>query len=203
MKGSVNVVPDNEPRTSTEELEFLASEQKSRSTLEALQVEENAEQNARFTNPDGTRTTTLTAGTATPYVEILEMLPRKVEIKPGDKMKFVTRTIRDIHTVTFPRGPGSDSVDPFASFCEGTPDTPANSPFDCKTPFDFEVHILPQPMGTTVISTNKTIGSSGIIANPNATPFPKAYTFSFPNKGSFDYQCRIHDNMVGTIVVGD
>jgi hypothetical protein len=32
-------------------------------------------------------------------------------------------------------------------------------------------------------------------------PLPDRYTFSFPNAGTFAYQCRIHDNMIGTIAV--
>jgi plastocyanin len=129
------------------------------------------------------------------------MLPRRVHIEAGDKVKYITTTIKDIHTVTFPRGHESDSVDPLPSFCEASPnDIPAVSPFACSSPLAFEVHINPQPQGTNVISSVHSVGSSGIVATPPA-PFPTNFTFSFPNAGSFEYQCRIHDHMVGAIVV--
>jgi plastocyanin len=201
MKGSVTVVPDRAPRTDTEDVAEMAAAQFRSDTRAALEAEEDANHNSVVRNPDGTHTATVTAGTATRYVEIVEMLPRRVHIDAGDKVKYVTTTIKDIHTVTFPRGHESDSVDPLLSFCEATPnDIPAVSPFACSSPLAFETHINPQPQGTNVISTVHSLGSSGIIATP-PTPFPPSFAFSFPNAGSFEYQCRIHDNMVGTIVV--
>jgi plastocyanin len=43
------------------------------------------------------------------------------------------------------------------------------------------------------------MGSSGIIGTQ--PPFPSSFSFTFPNAGTFDYQCRIHDHMVGLVVV--
>ena len=34
---------------------------------------------------------------------------------------------------------------------------------------------------------------------PVHEPFPNSYAFHFPNPGSFAYQCRIHDHMIGSI----
>ncbi|HEX9530463.1 MAG TPA: hypothetical protein VF954_04945, partial [Acidimicrobiales bacterium] len=91
-------------------------------------------------NGDGTKTWTLTAGTATPHVEILEMLPAGFKIGKNDKVKWTTGTIEDVHTVTFPPGLGSISVDPFRlpPMCEAAsgPDTVAPDlggapPFGC------------------------------------------------------------------------
>ena len=43
-----------------------------------------------------------------------------------------------------------------------------------------------------------TVASSGVLGGPHG-PFPTSYSFSFPEKGTFTYQCRIHDHMRGVI----
>jgi plastocyanin len=43
-----------------------------------------------------------------------------------------------------------------------------------------------------------TVATSGVLGPPNG-PFPSTYTYSFPETGSFTYQCRIHDHMRGAI----
>src|SRR5229473_2054435 len=94
-------------------------------TVGALLAEKNANTSFVQRNQDGTSNVLITAGTATQYVEVAEMLPTTVTIKPGDTVTWVTKTIKDPHTVTFPRGPASESVDPLPAFCEAQPsDTP-------------------------------------------------------------------------------
>src|SRR4029077_8153543 len=92
----------------------------------------------------------MAAGPASTGVEVLEMLPKRVEIRPGDKVKWVTTTSIDIHTVTFPQGHGSDSVDPLPFACEvaGSTDAPATGgppTFGCSSPTSIEGHVVPQP----------------------------------------------------------
>jgi hypothetical protein len=97
--------------------------------------------------------------------------------------------------------PGSDPVDPLPTVCEAAPaDTLAPlhfplavAPYGC--PAAGEVHIVPQPLGGTVISSPNTAASSGIIST--LPGFPNSYSFSFPDSGTFAYQCRIHDHMTG------
>jgi plastocyanin len=203
MKGSVSVVPDSRPGSSTDQVEDAALAQARADRRGALEAEEDVENNAVFQNADSTRTVNVTAGTATPFVEVAEMLPRKVRIDRHATVKFTTRTIRDIHTVTFPQGHGSDGVDPLATLCEGpTADTLAVSPANCASPLDFETHINPGPSGGTIIATSQTVATSGIVSTP-PTPFPGSFSFTFPNEGAFVYQCRIHDHMIGMVVVKD
>jgi hypothetical protein len=58
------------------------------------------------------------------------------------------------------------------------------------------------PKGPTAIATVSTVATSGVLLSALAgAPLPDRYTFSFPNAGTFAYQCRIHDNMIGTIAV--
>ncbi|HLZ27723.1 MAG TPA: hypothetical protein VKV73_10425 [Chloroflexota bacterium] len=200
MKGSVTVVPDRREASEQEDVREKAADQLERDTRGALRAEDAVDESSVKLNSDGkTHTVTVTAGTATPFVEVAEMLPKKANIRPGDTVNWVTKTIQDPHTVTFPRGHGSDGVDPLPAFCEGVSDKPAVAPTDCASPADFEVHLVPQPIGGTIISSPSTVATAGIIGNP-AAGLSNHFAFSFPNAGTFEYQCRIHDHMVGEIV---
>lgn len=201
MQGTLTVVPT--AGTPQAAVTLAASAQYATTTADALTKEAATNNSSVTTNSDGTHTLSMTAGTAVQYVEILEMLPNNVTVQPGDKVKWNTTTITDIHTVTFPNGSGSNGVDPFGNpVCETTPDSPApGGPppnLGCTSPA--EIPLFPQPQGPTAISSPTTVATSGIIAN-GPPMFPTNYTFSFPNVGSFVYQCRIHDHMVGTVVV--
>lgn len=206
MQGSLTVVDSETAQSTQTQLNAAAAAQKTADDSQALAAEGQANSTSVTTNNDNTRTVTMTAGTATTYVEVAEMLPNRVDLRPGDKVKWVTQTQKDIHTVTFPQGHGSDSVDPLAApACEagsGQPDTPATgSPptFGCTTFPEFPLNW--QPAGGTVINSTTRVATSGLLANiPNA-PFPNNYTFSFPTIGTFTYMCRIHDHMIGAVVV--
>ena len=185
MKGTFTVVDDATTASTQQQLNRIAHRQYRSETRAALKEEARVIDNFEQDNGDGTRTVTVTAGTAVPGVEIAEMLPQRVDVRPGDTVTWKTRTIVDVHTVTFPQGHGSDSVDPFQPILESGE--------------SFEFHVNPLPRGDTAIATASTIGTSGILANlPPGQP--SSYAFSFPNPGTFIYQCRIHDHMIGTIV---
>jgi plastocyanin len=209
MVGQVRVVANNAEVTTTSEKKGTddAAAQYAKETLAGTAAELAANQTAVTTNSDGSKTVTMTAGTAAPNVEVMEMLPNNVSIKAGDKVTWVDKGF-DIHTVTFPRGAGSNSVDPFQRpVCEGTgtTDTPATSgppTFGCSSPAAIEMPLQIAPMGPTAIASTSTVATSGILLSALAgAPLPDRYTFSFPNAGTYAYQCRIHDNMTGTIAV--
>lgn len=198
MQGNLKVVPG--VGSSTAAFASNAASQLAADTAGALAAEAQANSTATVTNPDGTHTITMTAGTATPFVEVVEMLPHNVTIQPGDVVNWVTTSRKDPHTVSFPdTGAGPSLVDPLTPplapppECEGNPDGP---PTACPNP---EIPINPAPTGGSVISSAATVATSGIIAN--FPPFGNSFSFSFPNAGTFAYQCRIHDHMNGTISV--
>jgi plastocyanin len=209
MVGQVKVFGGETNTTTEEKMAANALAQYTTETAAGIAAETAANQTAVSTNSDGSKTVTMTAGTAAPHVEVMEMLPNNVSIKAGDKVTWVDKGF-DIHTVTFPKGSGSDSADPFQSpVCEGTgtTDTPAPSPggpppFGCDSPQAVELPIDLGPKGPTAIASTSTVASSGIILSAAAgAPLPDRYTFSFPNAGTFAYMCRVHDNMTGTIAV--
>ena len=202
MAASFSVVDNATPSTSPAQAAAAAAAQGSSDTTEALAAEAAAGPAQVVSNSDGTHTVTLTAGTASPHVEVAEMLPQSATVNAGDTVRWVTKTIKDPHTVTFPQG-DHPSTEPIPNYCEGTPDVlitgpPGNPP--CGNPANFETHFNAAPVGVTVIASPTTDASSGIIGTP-PSPFPSRYSFSFPNVGTFTYQCRIHDHLTGTLVV--
>jgi plastocyanin len=192
MQATFTVVgPNAEASTPSEVLE-AARDQGATDTKGALDAEEDAPPPLVHHNPDGTRSITVTAGTATPFVEVAEMLPRRIKVHPGDTLTWVNLGQKDPHTVTFPTG-NDPATEPLPAVCEGNPDTPA----PCANPAAFENHLNPDPVGPTVISSPLTVATSGVFFPGGSTPAP----YSFPNAGTFTYQCRIHDHMIGTVVV--
>jgi plastocyanin len=184
-----------------------AAAQYASDTAGILDAIQRADHGAYATNPDGTHHVTIWAGTETQYAEALEMLPTNVRVAPGDTVTWKANEMAEIHTVTFPRGHASDSVDPFnfPPMCEASPDTVANTsgppPTWCPSGqlSDIELPFDPAPHGSTTISSPNDVASSGVISSIPGAPFPSTYSFSFSAPGVYHYQCRIHDNMVGTI----
>jgi plastocyanin len=203
MQGSIKVVPG----TGSSQSAFAsnAASQYAADTAGALSAEAAATAAAANGN-------FVVAGTATQFVEVAEMLPQTFTVAAGQQVTWNTLTIHDPHTVTFPQGPGSDGVDPLAppyapAGCEGVPDTAPDTPlagpppgFGCVSPSFPELGVNPAPNGVSTILDATTIATSGIISSP-LSGFPSSFTYSFPNAGTYHYQCRIHDHMVGTIVV--
>jgi plastocyanin len=202
MAGSFNVVSAGAAASTPSAVTAAAAAQASSDTTGAFGAESAVGAPSVQTNADGTHTVTLVAGTATPFVEVAEMLPAAATVTAGDTVRWITKTIKDPHTISFPLG-SDPSTEPIPNYCEGSPDVlqtapPAGPP--CGDPTKFEVHFNPAPVGPTAIATPVTVASSGLISNPPA-PFPTQYSFTFPNAGTFTYQCRIHDHMIGTLTV--
>ena len=149
MVGSLTLVSDSQDASDPVALHGVALRQLNDDTAGALNAEKSANSSLVVRNSDGTSSVTVTAGTATPYVEVAEMLPSTVSIKPGDTINWVTKTIKDPHTVTFPRGPASQSVDPLPAFCEAKPtDTlPSDMGPPCPNIFKFRAPLLASATG--------------------------------------------------------
>ncbi len=212
MSGSFTVVPDEATASKQSSLDTLAATQFGPQTAAGLAAFTSAN-NSAVTDSNGVRTFTLKAGTesADGHVQVLEMLPRSVSLKAGDRIKWTSPSKNEVHTVTFPQGHGSDSVDPLPLVCEGAngdtrPNFSAGPPFfGCGAPGTataLENHLNPQPQGGTVIDSLSRVATSGVVSSIPGIPFPQTTaSFSFPTAGlTFTYQCRIHDHMAGTVV---
>jgi plastocyanin len=199
MSGTLRIVPADEHASTQRQLNRAARAQY------APQIERGFDaKDAALEQAD--RTGQVVAGAEDPsgHVQVLEMLPQNIEVRSGTSLSWLNPTLNEIHTVTFPEGPGSDAVDPLPFMCEGSPDTPARFPggVPCGDPTIFENHLNPQPQGAMTISSPSTVGTSGIIASIPGFPAPPSFSFNFSTSGTFTYQCRVHNHMTGTVTVG-
>jgi plastocyanin len=204
MSGSVKVAGPRVPRTPPATVHRNADRQAAADTRAALAAERAADRLRVRRHRDGTRTVTLTAGTAAPHVEVAEMLPRTAHLQAGDRVRWVTRTQADIHTVAFPRG--TEQAEALPAVCEGPAgDVPAGPPPPCAgDPSRLELHFDPQPVGPGMVPSPGTVASSGILGpRGGSSGLPSRYALGFPDRGTFSYFCHIHEHgMVGTLIVG-
>ena len=220
MSGSLTVVAAGSPdATTSASADAAAATQATADVAAGTAAEAAASKAAVKTNPNGSRTWTLAVGTSDPtgHVNILEMLPRKVTIRPGDAVVWRPLAVNEPHTVTFPGELHTDAL----PLCEGSGgrDTPAvptvNPP---QGPFDFGCHGRPADEiefgggnGARVVTTPKTVADSGLVAAASelfAFDVPVsgalqswAVRFANARPGTYHYVCQIHEGMAGTIVV--
>jgi plastocyanin len=195
MQGNLSVVDKSQPASSPLELTAQGEAQATVDNLEALQAEAAATPLLQLGGA-----VNLVAGTASEHVEVAEMLPQNATIRPGTKVRWVTLARKDIHTVTFPDG--TPKGEPLPNFCElpnGQDTDAATSGQPCPNMNDFEIGFDPGPKEKPIITSPTTFASSGVIAN--LPSLPNDTSFSFPTAGTFTYQCKVHDHMVGTIHV--
>jgi plastocyanin len=211
MNGTFTVVPNATAASTQGDLDTAAASQYAADVAAGQTVESSISGAAVTTNPDGTHTISMLAGAETSdgHTQILEMLPGSVSVKPGDHVKWTTGSAHDPHTVSFPLGSAPGPTDPFPPLCDSATgaDTPADlsagPPFGCSgppgSPTGLEIGAEFAPIGPTSISSTSTLASSGVIQLGLGT-VPTSYTFTFPNAGTFKYQCAIHDHMVGQVL---
>ncbi|HEU5002737.1 MAG TPA: hypothetical protein VFW71_08165 [Actinomycetota bacterium] len=224
MQGVLNVVATSTATTTQADANAWSTATYTTETAEAL-ARENALETAgasHTTDSHGVSNWNVTAGadglasdgSPDPFVQLLEMLPSVVNIKPGDTVTWNSPSNFEPHTVTFPHSEGltlGSKYDFAPQVCEtSTGDVPAAGPpptFGCAgppfSPSGFEVHLNLAPLGGHSITTTVTQSTSGAISSfPLGPGAPvTSTTYSFPNQNSFSYQCTIHDNMYGVINV--
>jgi plastocyanin len=220
MSGTLTVVAAGAPGTTTAATaDAAAADQATADVATGLAVEAAATKAAVKTNPNGSHTYTLSVGASDPtgHVNILEMLPRKVTIHPGDAVAWRPMAVNEPHTVTFPGELHTDSL----ALCEGAggKDTPAVPTVNPPTgPFDFACNGHPADEiefgggnGARVVTTPKTEADSGLMARASeaiafdvpVTGVLQSWAVRFANAkpGTYHYICQIHDKMEGDIVV--
>jgi len=202
MQGSLTVVPSGTATSSAAAIGAAAAAQYTDDTAGILHAIDSANHAAYVTNPDGSHHVTISAGTETQYAEALEMMPQNVRVAPGDSVTWKATEKAEIHTVTFPEGQASASVDPLSPpVCEvgSGPDTAAG-PSGCTSglPFD-ELPVDPAPHGPATLSGPGVVTSSGILSGIPGSGLPSEHTFTFDGAGVYTYHCKIHDGMTGRI----
>ncbi len=121
MTGTFSIVPNAATASTQGQLDTAAAAQYAADVAAGQAVESSVAGAAVTTNPDVSHLISMTAGAETSdgHVQILEMLPGRVNIKPGDSVKWITPSQNDPHTVTFPQGPASPPADPFSAGVRG------------------------------------------------------------------------------------
>ena len=215
MAGSVTVISSDSATTTLSQDAASAAAQETTDAQELADLETADNSSSTTTNSDGTKTVTARAGAGTAHGELLEFLPgtadvannkwvNKIDVQAGDKIKWTAKdATSEIHTVSFPAGPAGDSTEPLPFLCENVSgDTPVDFSLPgppCGNPALFEIHFNPAPQGPTSVSTPATVTSAGII-DGSPSPLPPDYTFTFPNAGTFGYDCHIHSHMAGQVL---
>ena len=156
MHLSFKVVAASTPASTQADLDAASNTQLAADTAEGTAATAAVAATSTVTNANGTHTITMHAGTRTAHVAVDEMLPANVKTHPGDKVTWLG-TPDYVHTVTFPQGSGSNSVDPFAGAeCEtpSGPEPPPTGPppFGCgPNPANFEQQLNAAPAGPASI----------------------------------------------------
>ncbi len=148
------------------------------------------------TKPKNALTVLVGAGHASTGAEITAFFPSKLAVNAGDTVTFVNHDQTDIHTVTFgpeklrasieknfagPHGKGL-ALNPLGAFLSDPPGAPAQYNGANHGNGYLNAGIL-QPQGAP------------------ASAGPKMFQVTFTKAGAYHYECVIHQNMDGTIVV--
>jgi plastocyanin len=218
MQGWLAVLPQDLHPTTAAELSAKVAAQIRSDKAAGFAAEAAASKAAVHVNTDGTRTWTMTAGTGSRdgHVTVLEMLPRHLTIRKGDKVTWVSRAVNEPHTVTFPGELHTDMV----ALCEnGASDVPATPTVIPPTgPQDFTCNGGPPDEvefaagnGVSHVTSKSTVSDSGFIASSAelagfslpSTSARSRWTVSFAGaaRTTYHYVCQIHAGMEGTIVV--
>ncbi len=125
--------------------------------------------------------------------EITSFFPKRLVVNSGDTVKFVSHDPVDIHTVTF--GPNAYT---------GQIEKTFTSPKLVVNPFGVFPSEPPGPPAPVVDDgSNHGNGylSGGVIYPYTTSQTPHLFRVTFTRPGSYHYECVIHPNMDGTIVV--
>jgi plastocyanin len=129
--------------------------------------------------------------------EIASMFPANLAVNVGDTVTFRNNDETDVHTVTF--GPAT-----LRSHIETTFVAPQGKRILLNPLGGF----ASEPPGSTAVPYDGTNHGNGYLNSgllfPKGAPAqagPKTYQVTFATPGTYHYECVIHPNMDGTIVV--
>jgi plastocyanin len=132
---------------------------------------------------DGTSLWTAALGAGEGQARVMAILPKELEIKVGDSVKWIIQSPGEAHNITFV---GSDQTPPedviFGAFADGTPKVTQNS-------------LTFLPSGTTTFDGTGYM-QSGFMGVPQLG-LPMEFTGTFTAPGEFIYYCSLHGDAAG------
>jgi len=212
MSGALTVVSAGTHATSDTERSARVRAQIVADRRAGFAAEAAASRASVHLNADGSHTYLLTAGTGTVHTAVLEMLPRNITIKKGDRVAWRSPEVNEPHTVTFPEEQFTDLL----AKCEqsgGVDSDAVPLHFPPQGPFDFGCGSAPTPPpdeielgggnGVRLITNTSTISDSGWMSSHALDtalhlPFDAAranWSVRFSSTaaaGTYHYMCQVH-----------
>ncbi len=183
MRGAVRVLPATATAPSADQAAARAQAQLSNVIAGVKSIQS--------TNPTDKLTVWVGAGKLN-GAEVTSFFPKRLVVNPGDTVDFVSHDPTDIHTVTF--GP-----DAYTGQIEKT----FISPKLAVNPFGAFPSELPSPDPPVYNGANHGNGylSGGVLYPFGDKQTPHVFRVTFSTPGKYHFECVIHQNMDGTIVV--
>jgi plastocyanin len=224
MSARIDVVPADQPVQSAEDLQADAQRQYA-ADLAWLAGHDRIANPPEASNPDGTKTWQVDAGSGAPdkpWLAINAFQPSTMAIIAGDTVTWTNKSPgATAHTVSgFAPTPDAlpQNLSPYLAGCLASngqlqlPPAGSFPPDIWNTCPGAEVNDLTgasQPSAPSGDPYTQGDRTSGILLNqayldsPIGTglPYPSSYRVTFPNPGTYYYQCAIHPDMIGVVVV--
>jgi hypothetical protein len=218
MRGTLSVVPDDEPVTTQGEIDAAAAVQFAESRAAALAVETFLENTPVVRGEPGDRDVTVFvgAGAADGRVLLNRMMPSRLpELVPGDRVHFLWANHSGTHTVGFAPTPDA-LVSPFGFDCGDGVYQPVPNVFNvpppspCLRPGETEPKFLCDPGNApsgTALGGPEDVVNSGLLIGREYGVAPVASTWSVTitdatAKGAHPFFDTVHPWMSGVLIVG-
>jgi plastocyanin len=215
MNGTLHVVPAGAPTTTQGAINAgsLAQFAADRSEGQALYAADNT---PTFTlDAAGHRVFDghVSDNTADGHVGFFEMMPRNLNLSPGDSVHWTWGKETEIHTVGFPAN-SPTLPQPFMPDCGFTPGTddifippsPTTPPY-CgdfpPSPENFEFGGDPGRSRPGILASTADVVDSGLLvgAHYGLTPSVQDWSAIASKPGTYAYQCTVHDWMQAAVTV--
>jgi plastocyanin len=216
MRGTLTVVPDDQPVTSQAEVDEASARQFHEARIEAMALESFLNRLDLTRGAPGDRDIVVFNGASTGRVLINAMLPnRTITAVPGDRIHFVWADHQSIHTIGF--APAADALpSPFGYDCgpEGFQPVPNTFNAPPPNPCTGEGYRDPEPLcdpgnaapGSPLGGLDEVVNSGLLIGSAfGLSPVAGSWSVTVTDataKGSHPFFDAVHPWMTGVVEVG-